>query len=819
MKIRGKKSRKKNRKKRGRVSWPIAQRWVATGTLVACTALGNKRATTLFAQDRQGSVRSSTSPQASALLVHHFSIPPGPLGEVLMAFEKVANLHVVASNKTFLTLTSPGVSGLFTDEQALQKLLTGMGIEYRFTAAGTVVLFLRTQVQSVQVRGHVQPVISPKFPEPILDTPQSITVVPSKVMQEQGVTTLRDALRNVAGISLAAGEGSSQGDNLTVRGFTARNDIFLDGMRDFGSYYRDPFDLENVEVLQGPSGVMFGRGSTGGVVSQQSKTPNLDPFISGTIMYGTDQTKRLTLDVNRPLPGLAQGAAFRLNLMGDEGGVAGRDVTEERRLGVAPSLMLGLGTPTQWTFSYLHEDEDDIPDYGIPWLFNAPAPVPRENYYGFKDGNFLRTYVDVGTAAVEHDVNHAVAVHDQVRYAHYIRDVQITEPQVDPSTTIETPLNEIIIDRNQIAANSIETFLDDQLDVTFRFQTGPFAHTLVAGIEGSRETSDPVRPSFTGVPETSLMDPDPNQPFAGTSTIRSAVHTTAWSYGAYAIDTMKLSAKWNLTGGIRWDYFDTDYLQSVAPASAFTRIDEQPTYRAAIVYTPTQNSSIYFDYGTSFDPSAEALSLSASTANLPPEQNRTFELGGKWNTLSRRASLRAALFSTEQTNAREPDPDNPLLDVLAGVERVNGFELEQQGRLTSRWALMASYALLDSKVVKSQYYPASVGAQLANVPRNTFNFWSTYELPWRIEAGAGGGFVDSRTASSTAPTDPTTGLVKEVPGYWEFNAMAKYPLTERLSLQLNVYNLANKYYYDEIHPGHIIPGAGRSALISLIFKF
>ncbi|MGH9345360.1 MAG: TonB-dependent receptor domain-containing protein [Terriglobia bacterium] len=127
--------------------------------------------------------------------------------------------------------------------------------------------------------------------------------------------------------------------------------------------------------------------------------------------------------------------------------------------------------------------------------------------------------------------------------------------------------------------------------------------------------------------------------------------------------------------------------------------------------------------------------------------------------------------------------------------------------------------LLESKVVESQYNPASVDAQLANVPRNTLSFWSTYKLPRRIEAGGGGEFVGSRAASSTAPTDPTTGLVKEVPGYWEFNAMAKYPLTERLSLQLNVYNLADKYYYDEIHPGHIIPGAGRSASISLIFKF
>lgn len=814
-----KKSRKKLRNRRQGATWPIAQRWMATGALVACTALGTRKATLLFGQDRRGAAGSNVSPEFSALLVHRFSIPPGLLGDALSQFEKTTGLRVVPSDGKLLSVSSPGVSGFFTDELALKALLAGTGIDFRCTASKTVILFLHAGVQSVEVKAIVPPVISPKFPAPLLETPQSIDVVPQAVMREEGVATLRDTLRNVAGISLAAGEGGSQGDNLTIRGFTARNDIFLDGMRDFGSYYRDPFDLQNVEVMQGPSGVMFGRGSTGGVVNQQTKTPNLSTAMTGALTYGTDQTKRVTADMNRPLPSLGRGTAFRLNLMADEGGVAGRNIATERRLGVAPSLAFGLGTTTQWMFSYLHMNEDDIPDYGIPWLFNGPAPVPREDYYGFQNGNFLRTYVDMGTATMERMVSPGLSIQNQARYAHYIRDVQITEPRVDPSTSLETPLDEITIDRNQIAVNSIETFLDDQLDATLRFHTGSFAHTLVAGVEGARETSSPTRLSLTGVPKTNLLNPDPSQPFSGASRIRSVVNTTALSYGLYALDTMKLGAKWSVMGGIRWDYFDANYAQGVAPASAFKRIDKQPTYRAALVYSPTRNSSLYFDYGTSFDPSAESLSLSAATANLPPEQNRTFEVGGKWDALAGRTSLRAAIFSTEKTNAREPDPDNPLLDVLAGVERVNGFEVEQHGRLTSRWELLASYALLDSKLVQSQYYPAAVGAPLANVPRNTFSFWSAYKLPWRVEAGGGGEFVDRRTASSTAPFDPTTGLVKEVPGYWEFNAMARYPLTERLSLQINLYNLANKYYYDEIHPAHIIPGAGRSALVSLLFKF
>src|SRR5581483_9617193 len=219
------------------------------------------------------------------------------------------------------------------------------------------------------------------------------------------------------------------------------------------------------------------------------------------------------------------------------------------------------------------------------------------------------------------------------------------------------------------------------------------------------------------------------------------------------------------------------------------------------------------------NPSAETLSLSASTANLPPEKNQTYEFGTKWDFPQRRLSLEAAVFRTAKLNAREPDPENPTLNVLAGTQRVNGAQLQVRARLTSRWDLLAGYANLDGRLVSSQYYPSAIGAQLANVPRNTGNFWSTFRLPWRFELGAGGNYVSSRTARSTAPLDPVTGLVREVPGYWVFNAMASRRSTEHLDLQVNVNNVANRYDYDELHPAHIVLGPGRSALIGFKFRF
>ncbi|MGA2712065.1 MAG: TonB-dependent siderophore receptor [Bryobacteraceae bacterium] len=762
--------------------------------------------------------RQPTSPSTGQ--TQQFHIEPGTFEAALKSFEDATGLHVAVSDPAMLGLASPGVSGLYRPDRALEQLLKGTGVEFRFANDRTVVLEPRRVAASVDVTAEVDALAmsTPKYTAPLLDTPQTISVVPQSVIQEQNATTLRDTLRNVAGISLAAGEGGAQGDNLTIRGFSGRSDLFIDGMRDFGSYYRDPFNVQEVEVLQGPSSVTFGRGSTGGVVNQATKTPSLSHFISGDLDLGTDLTRRVAVDVNTPVPALGKNTAFRLNVMGDEGNVAGRDVAENRRFGVAPSLAFGIGTPTRLTFSYFHQTGDDIPDYGIPWLFNGPASVNRTNYYGFSKGNFLRTYDDIGTIKAEHDFNSHFTLRNQVRYANYVRDVQITEPQLG-TPAAGTPLSAMIVTRNEIAVNSVETYFTDQLDLTTTFGTGFLRHTVVTGVEAGRETSDPTRPKFTNVPTTSLLNPDPDQVFSGTEVISSIVHTTANTAGVYALDTIQLGSKWQAIGGLRWDRFNTHYTQAVAPASAFNRLDEKPTWRAGTVYKPIPIGSVYVSAGTSFNPSAESLSLSAANASLPPEKNRTVEAGTKWDVLNSKLSLTAAIFRTDKLNAREPDPNNSLLNVLAGNQRVNGVQAGARGHVTSRWEILTSYAYLDGKVVSSQYYPASVGAQLANVPRDTFNIWNTYHPGRGWEAGAGANFVSSRTASSTTPLDPTTGLVKKAPGYWVFNAMAEHRLNEHVRIQANVYNIANRLYYDQLHPAHIIPGAGRSALIGLKFNF
>jgi catecholate siderophore receptor len=347
------------------------------------------------------------------------------------------------------------------------------------------------------------------------------------------------------------------------------------------------------------------------------------------------------------------------------------------------------------------------------------------------------------------------------------------------------------------------------------------------------------------VPSTSLVDPNAQQPFSGTQYITSIVHTKSESVGVYFVDTVKLGRLFELSGGVRWDRFDTGYNlwqptppaggTVTAPVAPISRVDEQPSYRAAFVYKPSSHGSVYFDYGTSFDPAASSLSLSIGLANssAAPEENETYEAGVKWSFLNERLMTEAAVFRTEKDNARETDPTNANNIVAAGNQLVKGVQFSMVGRLPQGVDIVAGYAYLNSDVIYSKFFPTSVGYPLANVPKQTFNIFATHRLPWRLNAGMGGNYVASRTASSTVPYVPTgyapnpngPGFVvtsvamKQVPGYWIFDAMLKRPITERLELQANVNNILNRYYIDLPHPSHLIPGAGANALIGINFKF
>jgi catecholate siderophore receptor len=412
-----------------------------------------------------------------------------------------------------------------------------------------------------------------------------------------------------------------------------------------------------------------------------------------------------------------------------------------------------------------------------------------------------------------------------------------------------TPASQITVNRNQIAIRSVEGDLWDQMELTAHFKLAGVRNDFAGGVEGGREVSNPIKTSYTenkinSVTPTNLAAPTPQDVFSGTGYIASITHVKSESVGLYFVDTMKLGRWFELSGGVRWDSFDTLFNLYAPPTSVagaaltaavppISQTVQQPTYRAAFVFKPNQHGSVYFDYGTSFNPSAESLSLSVSSSLLPPEENETFEAGAKYSLLRERLQVEGAWFRTEKDNARETDPTNSNNIVLAGNQLVRGVQASAIGRLGGGTDVVLGYAYLSSQVLYSQLFPNSIGYPLANVPRQTFNAFVTHNLPWRLSAGLGGNYVASRTASSTVPFVPTAyaanpngaGYVvtavamKEGPGYWTFNAMLKRPVTDRIELQANVYNLLNRFYIDQPHPSHLIPGAGLSALIGASFRF
>jgi catecholate siderophore receptor len=674
-----------------------------------------------------------------------------------------------------------------------------------------------------------------KLPAPLLDTPQSVSIVTSDVLKARGTTNLNDALRNMPGISLGAGEFSWQGNNPTIRGFLARNDMYLDGIRDFGSYYRDTFDYEQIEVLSGPSSVYFGRGSTGGVINQVSKTPFLKEELDADAGLGTDNTKRVTVDYNQPLQELGEGAAVRIAAMAHYANVADRDAGKQRRWGLAPSLTLGLGTPTRLTVTYLHEDASDIPDYGIPWYFGRPAPVDYKNYYGF-DSDYLKTSVNVLTVKAEHDFSENLKFRNTLRYGQYGRDFRISEGVLAPGTTASTPLAAVQVARNMWQGTSTESLGDEQAEITAKFDSWGFAHTLVTGVEASWESSTPLFQNTTGVPPVNLVAPAQHLAFTGTPFARLYAETSATGYAAYAVDTVKLDQHWELTAGLRWDQFTSSF-KSITyatvpgtpqaapaflnpPATSLTKnVDPIVTYRLGLVYKPVENASFYFAHGTSFNPSAEALSqitsaraLGTQNAFLPPEKNQSFELGTKWNLFANHLDVTAALFRLEKDNARIPGPVAGV-NILAGAQQVDGFELSLSGNITPQWYARAGFSYLDSHTVATAAGGSLLGAPLVNTPKDAATFWSDYEILPDWTVGLGGQYVSQRLAQNTAAS-----YLRSSP-YYTLDASSSYRISETYALRLNVYNLTDRDYIDVIHPFRAVPGAGRSAMLTLSVKY
>src|SRR3984957_10842387 len=649
------------------------------------------------------------------------------------------------------------------------------------------------------------------------DISQSTDTVDQKALAEQNLTLLQDALRSVPGVTLNAGEGGSHGDSINLRGLSIPDSFFLDGVRDIGQYQRDTFNSEATAVLLGPASALFGRGSSSGVINSVSKQPQLAPLAELGVSAGQADLWRGTGDFNLPL---GCTTAARLALMDQRNGGMERDQGFYRRYGIAPTLAFGIGTPTRLTLSYFKEEENDLPDYGIPFIDGAPAKVDRNNFYGLVNYDRTRTNTNIGTIRFEHDFNDAITFSDSLRYANYgfeyLVDGSFLGNDFVPPPPPGTPYADILISRDQPSSAGTTSLAINRSDLTAKFGVAGFKNTLTTGVELSKEQSNVSR--FTNglddIAPTPLLNPDPFHTAPTPLTAYSLPKGRGSDVSVYAVDSLALGPHWDVDAGLRWDRFKSSFSEAFTD-TAFERTDTYVSPRAAGIFKPDDAQSYYLSYGTSYNPAIEYLIVAPSDNSLSPEKNSTAELGTKLKILGGKAELTGALFDTFVKNVRISDPDDPTVQEMPFDQRVKGIELGVTGYVTDIVEVAVNYTHLNDKITSSAD-PLSVGKLAPNTPHDAVSVWSTVEptTAWVL----GGGFT--AVSHRFADADNTAG----VPSYVFFNAMTSYQVNEHLKLQLNLNNVTDKlyftgFYYTGIAENHALPSAGRTLIGTASYRF
>ena len=687
-----------------------------------------------------------------------------------------------------------------------------------------------------------------RLPGDLQDTPQTVTVIPQVVIQQQQATTIDQVLKYVPGVTVATGEGNGgmNGDAFRIRGFDAKGDLYVDGLRDFGAYVRDDFAIESVQVFKGSSSESFGNGSTGGVINQISKTAHLgDSYgLQGTL--GSGLQKRIVADIDQQINDTT---AVRLVGMWHDQDLVDRDHVYAKRWGVLASLGFGLGTDQTLTINYMHQHGDRRPDMGVPSLllpagvggYSLPVTeygVPRSSYFG-KESDRDRTNVDMVTVRYHKEVGDWLTISNDTRYARYTRWMAFTPTicgtGVGGVADFGTCSSDVLAGHLDTAYTLWPVLGDRQKSnggqnittAVARFDTGTLKHELVAGVDVyyQRNFFGSLAGSQTRTGGT-LLDPDfYNPPGFTISDAASAVRARAWDIAPFASDHIWLSDTLSLTGGLRWDNYHARN-QSVDSATGVNGPWTKGTThflspKASILWQPSSGQSYYISYARSFTPAGQNVSfqgtVSAGTPNLSPDKNHSFELGGKWSLIGEQLGLTAALFRTIKDRGSYDDPLTGA-SVSAGGERdrVQGVELGITGKIAPAWDVQASYSFYDSKILSGGAIGAfnptdSTGNKVSYVSKNNVAIWSTYDVATLIPAMRGkllvGGGLNYRSRYFADPNQ-----IYLIPGATTIDGLISWE-NDRFRVALNITNLTNAlsyasafYYRAEVAPGRTVAG-------------
>ena len=674
---------------------------------------------------------------------------------------------------------------------------------------------------------------SGKFPEPLLNTPKTITVLSKEVMADKNITSLREIGRSTAGVTLGSGEGGNAfGDRFFIRGFDARNDVFIDGIRDPAVSIRENFFTEQIEILRGPASSYAGRGTAGGAINIVTKQAGDRNFYNAENTFGTDRTKRITLDVNQvisPVFSVRTGGMFQ------DAGVAGRDYVTDNRWGGFISTKYTPTNDLKITTNYVHTDLSGYPDFGVPWYRQGNVPVteagiPRNNWYGFINRDFQLARQDFGTLTAEYKPIENVTLTSRTRVENATLAYIGTLPNA-PVTTNPDPTKWTFTASPQ-SRNQFVDILANQEDATFKFDTGSVKHTAVTGIEFSNERVGINRYSGLASEAFGAFNPNgslPNQSiyapaytFTPFTTVPSlGVDPTRYnvdSKAVYVLDTANWEDKIIVNGGVRYDGYN---LRSSVIARSSTVDSDFVNYNVGVVLKPLPIGSVYAAYATSTNPFGSELDGTAADYGgavpggvvLGPERNKAAEVGTKWELFERHLLVTGALFHTEKDNARET-----VNGVLASgaAYQVEGIDLEVSGNITDRWSVFGGLVLMKSKVLQSAL-PSNVGLQMANIAHESFSMLTKYKFDGGWELG-GQAVYRSKIYGGTFGANTGT----ELPSYWRFDAFVEKKIDKNWTMKLYAQNLTNKLYYDTLYRNatpFVAVAPGRAFYIVTTAKF
>jgi catecholate siderophore receptor len=683
--------------------------------------------------------------------------------------------------------------------------------EIRITRAGSLVVDVTLSpaglTEQVTVVGAPRfdapaPVSGARMPVATLDLPQSVEVVPQAVIQSQAALSMQDALLNVTGVTPQLGEGRR--DQVALRGFSAINDNYIDGVRDDARYYRDLSNLETIEVVKGSASALYGRGSTGGLINRVTKKPLFGQAVTEVVVTGGSyDRRRIQGDLGRSFGN--DRFAFRLT-GAYEDAEGHRPHYSLERTALSPSLAWRSARGTEVLLQADLLDDSRVPDRGIPSFNGAPVHAARETYFGTPQEDFVDNRVASQAITVQQPLGSAWRLRNVFRHTWYDNEFSNTQP-----STTRLVAGRIIAARSQYNVDATQRNVFNQTELLTTGTMGPIAHTTLIGVEVGRERTRTQR--FTGTaPEVDVLSPVLGRPTYATtpSTNNGFTGDVAAAY----VQEQVAVGRWRALVGGRFDHFD-QRLDDFNPANLdLARVDRVFSPRAGIVFRTSGRSSLYASYSRSFQPSGDGLSLAVNTSELEPEDTLSYEIGAKSGLFDDRVSASVALFRLDRRNVRTRDPIDPNKLVLVGRQRSDGVELNAAGRLLPGWDVRGGVTFLDPVILSSNDVSSGVrveGNRIGATAKRNANLWTTFAMNNGVTIGGGLFHVGDWYTSND-------NLVR-LDGYTRVDAMAAYQIG-RYEVALNLKNLLDTDYYETSNGNtQIMPAAGINGLVSVRYRW